>query len=380
MTPRVWAHVSPEALRHNLARIRRMAPRSRVMAVVKANAYGHGADTAARALRDLRVPGDAHPRADWEADAFAVACLEEALALRAARVYAPIVVLEGVLSLEEARVCLRERLQIVVHDHWQLALLEQLPRGARADLWLKIDSGMHRLGFDPGAVPAALARVQARPEWALHGFMTHLACADDDTASALAQARRFDDAVGDTPGARSIANSAGVLADAALHRDWVRPGLMLYGISPRAGRTAEEIGLRPAMSLHTRVLSLRDCAPGDCIGYGGAYVCDRDRRIATIAVGYADGFQRALGGRGRVLLRGRSAPVVGRVSMDMTAVDATGIPDVAVGDEVLLWGEGLPVEEQAAAAGTLGYELVCGLTQRVRKITETGMPEIAAGA
>lgn len=379
MTPRVWAAIERAALRHNMQRLRAMAPRSRIMAVIKADGYGHGSHAVAHTLRETRSTTDRRPRADWEADAFAVACLEEALALRAARVYAPMVILEGVLSLEEARLCLREHLQIVVHDEWQLALLEQLPRGAQADIWLKVDSGMHRLGLDPNALPATLARVRARPEWRLHGYMTHLASADADAQSAREQARRFDAVLEGTTEARSIANSAGMLADSALHRDWVRPGLMLYGISPRPDQSAHALGLRPAMTLCSRVLSLRDCAAGDRIGYGGAYICARDQRIATVAVGYADGFQRALGDAGRVLLHGREAPVVGRISMDMTAVDVSAIPEVAVGDVVTLWGQGLPAEEQAAAAGTLAYELCCGLTQRVRRYYDGEAQPAVAG-
>jgi len=366
MTPRVWAVIDPQALRHNLARVRAMTSGARVMAVIKANAYGHGAVWTARALRELRGPGQDEARADWEADAFAVACLEEALALRAARVQAPMVVLEGVLSVEEARVCLREKLEVVIHDHWQLALMEQLPRGAEAQVWIKIDTGMRRLGFPLDAVPAVLERVRARPEWKLRGAMTHLACADEDTESALLQAERFDDALADTAVKRSIANSAGVLADPSLHRDWIRPGLMLYGISPRADRSAAELDLRPVMTLYSRVLAIRDCAAGDAVGYGGTYVCEAPMRVATVAVGYADGFQRALSNCGTMLLRGHRVPVIGRVSMDMTAVDVTGLPAASVGDVVTLWGDGLPAEEQARAAGTLAYELCAGLTQRVR--------------
>lgn len=366
MIPRVWAVVDPHALRHNLASVRRMTAGARVMAVIKANGYGHGAVWAARTLRDLRGHGQDGARADWEADAFAVACLEEALALRAARVRAPMVILEGVLSLEEARVCLREKLEVVIHDHWQLAIMEQLPRGAEARVWIKIDTGMRRLGFPLDAVAAVLERVRARPEWTLCGAMTHLASADDDTDSALLQAQRFDAALGDTAIVRSIANSAGVLADPSLHRDWIRPGLMLYGISPRSDRSAEELGLQPVMTLHSRVLAIRDCAAGDAVGYGGTYVCETPMRVATVAVGYADGFQRALSNCGAMLLHGQRVPVIGRVSMDMTAVDVSHIPDAAVGDVVTLWGAGLPAEEQAMAAGTLAYELCTGLTQRVR--------------
>lgn len=366
MIPRVWAAVDPYALRHNLACVRRMTDGARVMAVIKANGYGHGAVWAARTLRDLRGHGQDGARAEWEADAFAVACLEEALALRAARVQAPMVILEGVLSLEEARVCLREKLEVVIHDHWQLAIMEQLPRGAEARVWIKIDTGMRRLGFPLDAAAAVLERVRARPEWTLCGAMTHLASADEDTDSALLQAQRFDAALGDTAIMRSIANSAGVLADPSLHRDWIRPGLMLYGISPRSDRSAEELGLQPVMTLHSRILAIRDCAAGDAIGYGGTYVCAQPMCVATVAVGYADGFQRALSNCGTMLLHGQRVPVIGRVSMDMTAVDVTHIPEAAVGDVVTLWGAGLPAEEQAMAAGTLAYELCTGLTQRVR--------------
>ncbi|MHA7834998.1 MAG: alanine racemase [Algiphilus sp.] len=365
MTPRVWAELDPQALRHNLAQLRARVGSARIMAVIKANGYGHGAVWAARCLRELRGPGQDDRRAPWEADAFAVACLEEALALRAARVQAPMIVLEGVLSMEEARVCLREKLEVVVHDHWQLALMEQLPRGAEARIWIKIDSGMRRLGFPLGSVPAVLERLKARPEWKLCGAMTHLASADEDTDSALMQAQRFDAALGGTQLPRSIANSAGVLADHSLHRDWVRPGLMIYGMSPRADQDAATLGLRPVMTLYSRVLAIRDCAVGDAVGYGGTHVCQAPTRVATVAVGYADGFQRALSNCGSMLLHGQRVPVIGRVSMDMTAIDVTALPAAAVGDDVTLWGEGLPAEEQAKAAGTLAYELCAGLTQRV---------------
>lgn len=378
MTPRVWAELDPQALRHNLAQVRARVGSARIMAVIKANGYGHGAVWAARCLRDLRGPVQGGRRAPWEADAFAVACLEEALALRAARVQAPMIVLEGVLSVEEARVCLREKLEVVVHDHWQLALMEELPRGAEARIWIKIDSGMRRLGFPLEAVPAVLERLQARPEWKLCGAMTHLASADEDADSALLQAQRFDTALGGARLPRSIANSAGVLADDTLHRDWVRPGLMLYGMSPRGDQDAAALGLRPVMTLHSRVLAIRDCVAGDAVGYGGTHVCQAPTRVATVAVGYADGFQRALSNCGSMLLHGQRVPVIGRVSMDMTAIDVTALPAAAVGDVVTLWGEGLPAEEQARAAGTLAYELCAGLTQRVHLQSRAAASDQAA--
>lgn len=369
MIPRVTASIDLDAIRHNLTRIRQWAPDSRVMAVIKADAYGHGAVQVARALRDLRSESDFAARHPWEADAFAVACLEEALRLREARVYAPIVVLEGVLSLEELRLCLHHELQIVVHDDWQLALLEQLPRGARARLWIKIDTGMHRLGFEAEKIAAVHERILVRRDWQLCGWMTHLARADEtDSAATQAQIDCFDAVLADRPGARTIANSAGLVAWPQARVDWVRPGLLLYGASPLPGRTGAELGLRPAMRLDSRVLALRDCRAGEPIGYGAIYHCERDMRIAVVTVGYADGVLRCLPNGTPFQVHGQSAPMVGRVSMDMVTIDVSAIPQTRVGDSVLLWGEGLPVEALAERAGTLSYELFCGLTQRVRRV------------
>jgi alanine racemase len=367
--PRVTATVDAAALRHNMRHIRALTKGARVMAVIKADAYGHGSIPVARALRDLRADGGdvgRGQRQDWEADAFAVACLEEAMALRGARIYAPLVVLEGVLSLEEARLCLREQIEIVIHDHWQLAVLEQLPRGAECRLWVKIDTGMNRLGFSPAEARQVQQRLALRPEWQLRGWMTHLARADDDSAASAEQARSFDLATAGLPGERSIANSAGVAAWPALHRDWVRPGLMLYGASPLPGRTGADLGLRPAMKLESRILSLRDCKVGDSVGYGGGYRCPRDMRIAVVTVGYADGLHRCLPPGTPFVLHGTQVPMVGRVSMDMITVDVSQVPQAEVGDAVLLWGPGLPAEALAGHAGTIAYELFCGLTRRVR--------------
>lgn len=368
MIPRVTASIDLAALRHNLARVRAMSSGARIMAVVKADAYGHGAVPVARALRELHAGEGSRlaARHAWEADAFAVACLEEAMKLRAARIYAPLVVLEGVLSLEEARLCLRERIEVVVHDDWQLAVLEQLPRGAECRLWVKLDTGMNRLGFAPAEAAAVARRVAARPEWTLRGWMTHLSRADDDSDTSLAQAAAFDAAIAGLPGARSIANSAGVAAWPALHRDWVRPGLMLYGASPLPGRSGADLGLRPVMRLESRILALRDCRAGDSVGYGGGWRCERDMRIAVVAVGYADGVHRATPPGTPLRLRGVEVPLVGRVSMDMLTVDVSAVPQATVGDAVQLWGPALPAERIAGHVGTIAYELFCGLTQRVR--------------
>jgi alanine racemase len=353
MIPRVTATVDLAAIRHNLAVVRRHAPGAHVMAAIKADAYGHGAVHVARALED-------------DVDCFAVACLEEALVLREAHVRGPIALLEGVLSMEEAKLCLRHELQVVVNDHWQLEILEKLPRGARVSLWIKLDSGMHRLGFPLDDVGALWSRVGARPEWDFGGWLTHLACADEPgSATTRDQVAAFGKALGALPGARSIANSAGVIAWPEARADWVRPGLMLYGASPLPDRSAQALGLKAAMRLESRI-AVRDSDRGDAIGYGLAYRCPEAMRVGVAAVGYADGYHRSLPTGTPVEVNGRRAQVVGRVSMDMITVDLREVADAKVGDPVLVWGGALPVEDIAARAGTVAYELLCGLTQRVR--------------
>jgi len=354
MIPRVTATVDLGAIRHNFAQVLHHAPGSKVMAAIKADAYGHGAVAVARALQD-------------DADAFAVACLEEALVLRDAHFGAPIALLEGVLSAEEARLALRHGLQVVVHDHWQLELLEALPAGARISVWFKLDSGMHRLGFPLADVPGLWERVQARAEWEFCGWMTHLACADEpDNPATAQQVAAFEAALAGRPGARSIANSAGLIAWPAARADWVRPGLMLYGASPLPGKTGRDLGLKPAMTVESRLIAARDYPAGAAIGYGGLYRCPERMRIGVAAVGYADGVHRCLPTGTPVIVHGRRVPMVGRVSMDMITLDLREVPEAKIGDPVLLWGDGLPVEEIAALAGTVSYELLCGLTQRVR--------------
>jgi len=354
MIPRVTATIDLAAIRHNLAQVRKAAPRSKVMAAIKADGYGHGAVLVARALED-------------HADAFAVACLEEALLLREAHVRAPLALLEGILSMEEAKLSLRHGLQVVVHDHWQLEFLESLPQGARVSLWIKLDTGMHRLGFPLADVPGLWKRIQARPEWEFLGWITHLACADEpDNPATGEQVAAFGRALEGLPGARSIANSAGLIVWPQARADWVRPGLMLYGASPLPGKTGAELGLLPAMRLESRLIAVRDYEKGAAIGYGATWRCPERMRIGVAAVGYADGYHRALPSGAPVMVRERRVPIVGRVSMDMITLDLREVADARVGDPVLLWGPGLPVEDIAARAGTIAYELLCGLTQRVR--------------
>lgn len=354
MTRAAEAIVDLAALQHNLGKLRAAAAGGRVMAVIKADAYGHGIVNVARALHD--------------ADAFAVACFDEAMTLRNAGVTPPIVLLEGYFSAEEIPLLSRHGLMPVLHHVHQLELLERTPRPGALAVWLKIDSGMHRLGFPPEDVRSVYERVRRCAGVTVLGFMTHLANADvreDD--STRAQLACFERAVAGLPGARSIANSAGLLAWPETRADWVRPGIGLYGVSPFAGRCGADLGLRPVMTLQSQLISVQRRRRGDRIGYGGGYLCADDMTVGVAAIGYGDGYPRQVPSGTPVLVNGRRVPLVGRVSMDMVCVDLSSQPAARCGDPVCLWGAELPVEEIAAAAATIPYELLCRVTARVSR-------------
>lgn len=350
----IRAVIDAAALRHNLQQARRAAPDSRIMAVIKANAYGHGIVPAAKALA--------------EADGFAVARLGEGLALRAAGLANRILLLEGVFSADQLAAAAQARFELMVHSPEQLELLEALSGDAQVTAWIKVDSGMNRLGFRLEDFAAAYerlrrnARVHADPT-----LVTHLASADDRRdAKTPAQLAAFSDATAGLPGARSIANSAGVLAWPAARADWVRPGLMLYGVSPFPSGTGADLGLRPAMTLRTEVIALKQVRAGETVGYGGSWTAPRDTRMAVVAAGYGDGYPRSTESGTPVLVGGRRAPLIGRVSMDMITVDITDLPPVSVGDPVVLWGSEIPVEEIATHARAIAWDLLCGVSQRVQ--------------
>ena len=345
-----YASLDARALRHNLAQVRGLTS-ARVMAIVKANGYGHGLVWVAKTLED--------------ADAFGVASLEEALELRAAGIRQEICLLEGFFEAAEIPVILRERLTPVIHDHHQLEALRCVRSDYRCDAWIKVDTGMHRLGFDPAEVPAVAAELKSSPFVDRLGLMSHLASAEDEASPVtLLQIETLERSL--IPGLRrSLANSAGILRWPAAHADWVRPGLMLYGVSPLDRMDGASARLQPVMTLRSRLISVRCRRQGDAIGYGGAYRCSEDMPVGVVGVGYGDGYPREFRGRVSVLVQGRRVPVIGRVSMDMLTVDLRGAPQARVGDEVILWGAGLPVEEVAEAAGTIPYTLLCGLTQRL---------------
>ena len=355
MIPRVTATVDLSAIQHNLRQVRKLAPKSRVMAAVKADAYGHSAVPVARALDNAGV------------DTLAVACMEEAQVLLEAHVRAPIALLEGVISADEAALAAYEGLQVVVHDFWQVELLDAMSSESNIAVWFKLDSGMHRLGFPLDAIPRLREVLARHPSWRFQGWITHLARADEtDSAATPEQIAAFDAALSGTPGARSIANSAGLIAWPEARRDWVRPGLALYGASPMPGKIGVDLGFKPALRLTSRLLAVRVYEKGSAIGYGASFICPERMPIGVVAVGYADGVHRALPNGTPVLVRGQRVPLAGRVSMDMITVDLRGVPAAQVGDPVTIWGEGLAAEEIAERAGTIVYELFCGLTNRVR--------------
>jgi alanine racemase len=350
----VSATIDSNALRHNLNVVRQWAPKARVMAVIKANAYGHGLVAVARALES--------------ADALAVARVDEGLTLRAAGIKTPTVLLEGIFDREQLDAAAAAGFQLVVHVPEQIELLRTAAAGTSFKVWLKLDSGMNRLGFKGEAFGAAHAALSALAAvQAPVNLFTHLASADaPDDSTTADQLARFDAATRFLSGERSIANSAGMLSFSEAQADWVRPGLLLYGVSPIEGAIGADYGLKPVMTLQAQVIALKDLAAGERVGYGGRWTASRPTRLAVAAVGYGDGYPRGLGAGAPVLVNGERAGLAGRVSMDMIAIDVTDLRRApALGDPVVLWGEGLPVEEIAVWADTIPYELLCGISQRV---------------
>jgi alanine racemase len=354
VTPMVSVTIDTGALRHNLQVIRRLAPKSRVMAVIKANAYGHGLIAVARAL-------DA-------ADAFAVARVDEGLALREAGIKTPIVLLEGVLDAEQLKAAAAADFELVVHTPEQIELLLAAPGGVRFKVWLKLDSGMNRLGFKSEAFRSAHAALSRAPALkAPLNLITHLASADmPELPSTAEQLMVFAAATRSLAGERSVASSAAIMGFPDSQADWVRPGLMLYGISPFRGATGSDHGLRPVMTLCSRVIAVKHLAEGEQVGYGGDWTATRPTRLVIASAGYGDGYPRGAASGTPVLVNGERAGLAGRVSMDMLAIDITEMKHAAkVGDPVVLWGDGLPVEEIAVWAETVPYTVVCGISQRV---------------
>jgi alanine racemase len=350
------------ALRHNLGKLRELAAPAKVMAVVKADAYGHGLERVARAL-------------DHDADAFAVAAIADGLRLRAAGHKQRIVVLSGPDSLADVPEMQRLKLEAAIHHESQLALLaEAQPNRGRLHVWIKVDTGMHRLGFPTEAVHEVHERIRGMP--GVHpeiGLMTHFAESEVfDGEATAAQMARFRAATDGIDGPHSLANSAAVLGWPEAKGQWVRTGGMLYGLSVVDGKTGTHFGFRPAMTLATRLVAINHVAAGERVGYNGTYTCPEDMRIGVAAIGYGDGYPRSASAGTPVEVGGVRVPLVGRVSMDLITLDLRAAPEAKVGDRVVLWGESLPAETIATHAGTISYDLTCGMTRRVLFVEDDG--------
>lgn len=349
----ITARIDLAALRHNLGVVRRRAPNSRVWAVVKANAYGHGLERAAAGL--------------VEADGLALVELDAAIRLRRSGEVRPILLLEGFFSPQELGPVVDNGLSVVVHDLEQIAMLEKARIPARFPVYAKLNTGMNRLGFAENEIRGALQRLRAcAGEITL---MTHFADADGKRGIRW-QLDRFNSVTAGESLARSLANSAAILRYPEAHAEWVRPGIMLYGCSPFPDESAKGLGLKPAMTLSSELISVRNLSSGDSVGYGCTFTASGPMRVGVVACGYADGYPRHAPTGTPILVCGKHTRTLGRVAMDMLFADLSGIPEARVGSPVTLWGEGLSADEVAASAGTVSYELLCALSPRI-PVTET---------
>lgn len=351
-----YAGIDLAAIRYNLDVVRKQAPKSKIMAVIKANAYGHGMARVANALAN--------------ADAFAVARVDEGVRLRQSGVDQRVTVLQGFSSEKELQDIAGSRLEAVIHSAYQLDLIENWQGNSSLTVWLKIDTGMNRLGFKAKEVAEVYLRLKQCPkvEYPIN-FITHLASADDKISRFTAQQiELFNEVTAGFDGERSIGNSAGVLAWQEAVSDWVRPGIMLYGISPFPDSTGPDFGLKPVMSLYSKLIAVKPLEQGETVGYGNSWVCRTPTLLGVVAIGYGDGYPRYAKPGTPVLVHGQRVPLIGRVSMDMMTVDLTTQPSAKPGDLVTLWGASLPIEEIARCADTIPYTLVCGVTQRVQLV------------
>ena len=352
-----YASIKLENLAHNLNILRSFAPQSKVISVVKADAYGHGLAKAAQALTS--------------SDAFAVACTNEAIELRAAGILHPIICLQGFTDEKQLQTIADANIQTVIHSEHQIKLLQSHHLNQSIQVWLKIDTGMGRLGFRPEDTRQALQRLETIKGISKIRLMTHFANADIlDDEYTQQQLKSFDNITKDFPDKeRSAANSAATLAYTNSHYEWVRSGLVLYGISPfQADKTHPDTSdFKPVMSLNAPIIAIKNFKKGEAIGYGSLYTCPTDMRVGVVAIGYADGYPRALTTPMHVCINGNLAPIIGRISMDMMTIDINHL-DASIGDDVELWGEDIPVTEVATSANTISYELLCGISGRVKCI------------
>lgn len=373
MSRPVRAEINLAHVRHNFALANQLAAPGQNVAVVKANGYGHGAVAVAKALGDI-------------APAFAVACIEEALELRRAGIQTPVLLLEGAFSAEEIEVAQRENFWLMVNNPVQVNMLQQAELASSENVslikvWLKVDTGMHRLGFEPGELTGVYRQLKSCSVVAEEiVVVTHFACADDvnnpKTSDQLAlfnkayQSLRDNNADTETIPV-SLANSAALLAWPETNADWSRPGFMLYGNSPLLAEHEDAKKLKQAMTMKSEVIAVRTISAGESVGYGAQWSATKTSKIATVAMGYGDGYPCNAKVGTPVLINGQRCPLVGRVSMDMLTVDVTQLNQVAIGDEVILWGEDLTCNEIASYANTIGYEIMTRIPARVPRIYST---------
>lgn len=354
MTRPTYAIIDTAAFVANYRTAKAIAGGRRALAVVKANAYGHGAVPLARALAP-------------EADAFAVACTEEAMQLRESGIRNPITLLEGVFEPDEITLAAEQNLDIVVHNARQIEWLKTAKLKRPLRVWLKVDTGMHRLGFAPEEVTDCFAQLKATPNVNDIVVMTHFARADErGQPETLDQLARFDAAVSEVDSQQCLANSAAAMAWPQARGDWIRPGIMLYGASPIGDPDLQE-RLRPVMTLEAGLIAIRDLGPGEPIGYGGRFTCDRPTRVGVVAAGYADGYPRHAPDGTPVAIGEQITRVIGRVSMDMLTIDLTEVPDARLGDRVELWGNKVLANAVATSCRTISYELFTRITERVHR-------------
>ena len=345
----IQAHIDLSALENNL-QVARRATSARIMSVIKADGYGHGLLQVAEALAAT--------------DGYALLDIQDAVRLREAGFRQPILLLEGFFSAEELPVLAEYDLTSVIHSAWQVALLDAYPAKKKLSVWLKVNSGMNRLGFAPQQVAQIMEQLRRHRAVRDITLMTHFANADEIRGVAEPLAL-FNDLAAAHRVARSLANSAALLRYPATHADWVRPGIMLYGASPFAEVSAQQLGLKAAMTLSSRIIATQELHLGDRVGYGALFRAEHNMRVGIVACGYADGYPRHASQGTPILVDGQRTTTLGRVSMDMLYVDLSAIPNADVGSRVVLWGVGLPIEEVADAAGTVSYELMCALSKRV---------------
>ncbi len=354
MTRPVHASIDSAALQHNLTRVRQLAPEARVMAIVKADAYGHDLLISSRALA--------------LADAIGLLELGDAIKLRDEGFTQPICLLEGFFEADEIPLIASYQLEPVIHSNWQLDMLESYQDELELSVWLKVDTGMNRLGFSPSEFKQGIARLSSMQCIKKVAIMSHLANADTpENPGTVKQLRDFIDTTESVSLPRSLANSAAILGHPDCQMDWVRPGIMLYGSSPFEESSADELNLKPVMTLQSRIISIKQCSKGDAIGYGGTWVCPEDMSVAVIACGYGDGYPRHAPAGTPIMVAGQKTQLIGRVSMDMITADLRGIDNAAVGSAVELWGVDISVDTVAKMSGTISYELLCGITARVER-------------